>query len=52
MASLLDQKTKKHVVRAGALVYWLWEETHVAKAMSSNPGAVYWMDIFSQTFLL
>ena len=28
-------------VRAGALVQWLWEETHVPKVVSSNPGTVY-----------
>ena len=31
---------------AGALVYWLWEETHVLKVVGSNPSPVYWMDIF------
>ena len=24
---------------------WLWEETHVLKAVGLNPGAVYWMDM-------
>ena len=32
-------------IRAGTLVYWLWEETHVPKVVSSNPCAVYWMDV-------
>ena len=32
--------------RAGALVQWLWEETHVPNVVGSNPGIVYWMDIF------
>ena len=32
----------------GALVQWLWEETHVPKVVGSNPGTVYWMAIFSQ----
>ena len=31
--------------RAGALVQWLWEETHVPKVVGSNPGAVYWMEM-------
>ena len=31
---------------AGALVWWLWETTHVQVVMGSNPGAVYWMEIF------
>ena len=30
---------------AGALVYWLWDETHVPKNVGSNTGAIYWMDI-------
>ena len=29
---------------------WLWEETHVPKTVSSNPGIIYWMDIFSHLF--
>ena len=31
---------------AGALVQWLWEETHVTKVVGPNPVTVYWMDIF------
>ena len=27
----------------GALVLWLWEETHVPKVVGSNPGAIYRM---------
>ena len=38
--------SKSKVERAGALVQWLWEKTHVPKVMSSNPITVYWMDIF------
>ena len=30
---------------AGALVQWLWEETHFPKVVGSNPGARYWMDM-------
>ena len=39
----------KHLllVKADALVKWLWEETRVQKVVGSNPGTVYWMDIFS-----
>ena len=29
-----------------AHVEWLLEENHVPKAMSSNPGTIYWMDNF------
>ena len=32
---------------AGALVLWLWEETHIPKVVGSNPGTLYWMDILS-----
>ena len=28
----------------GALVYWLWEETHGQEVVSSNPDAKYQMD--------
>ena len=43
--------------RAGALVLWLWEETHVLKVAGSNVhpvygAAVYWMDIFSHIFVV
>ena len=38
--------------RVGALVEWLWEETRVPKDVSSNPCTVYWMGIFSHTYLL
>ena len=36
---------------AGALVYWLREETHNQKVVSSNPGARYRMAIFNIIFL-
>ena len=26
---------------------WLWDETHLLKAVGSNPITIYWMDIFS-----
>ena len=29
-----------------ALVKWLWEETHVLKVVSLNPGTEWGMDIF------
>ena len=32
-------------VWAGALVQWLWEETHIPKVVGSNPSAGYWMDM-------
>ena len=37
--------------RVWALVYWLYEETHVPKAVGLNPSTIYWMDIF-QIYLL
>ena len=39
-------------IRAGALVKWLCEESHVLKVVGSNPGTVYWMDIFSFMFVI
>ena len=36
---------------AGALVQWLWEETHVPKVVGSNPGALYWMVITFFTYI-
>ena len=30
----------------------LWEETLVPKVMGSNPGTVYWMEIFSHIFVV
>ena len=32
---------------AGSLVYWFWVTTHVLKVVLLNPGAVYWMDIWT-----
>ena len=38
---------------AGALVEWLWEETHVPTVVGSNLSAIYWMDItFFHIYLL
>ena len=31
---------KHYPVRAGALVWWLWEETNVPKVVGSNPSTV------------
>ena len=36
----------------GALVKWLWEETHVPKVVGLNPGTIYWMDIFSHIIVV
>ena len=40
------------LIWAGALVSWLWEETHIPKVVGSNPVTVYWMDIFSHIFVV
>ena len=40
-----DGKTSVGV--AGALVYWLWEETRVLKVVGSNPSTIFLMDIFT-----
>ena len=37
---------KKLIDRAGAMVSWIGEETHVPKVVGSNPGTAYWMYIF------
>ena len=42
-------KTRKY--NAGALVQWLWEETHVPKVVGSNLSTLYWMDISSHLFV-
>ena len=34
------------------LVQFLWGETHVPKVVGSNPGTVYWVDIFHIYLLL
>ena len=34
------------------LVQWLWEENHVPKVVSSNPGTAYWMAISSFLFVV
>ena len=36
----------------GALVLWLWEETHVLKVANSYPCTVYWMDNVSHLFVV
>ena len=41
----------KKVPDGGALVLWLWEESHVMKVVGSNPVTLYWMDIL-QKYLL
>ena len=46
------ERPKVRSAKAGALVKWLWEETHVSKAVSSNPGTIYRMDIFSHKFVV
>ena len=37
---------------AGALVWWLREETRNQKVVISNPGTRYWMDIFHILFVV
>ena len=44
--------TEEFSVWAGALVQWLWEETHVVKVVGSNPGTIKWMDFFSHIFVV
>ena len=46
LTTLTIQGWKEALRWAGALVQWLWEETHIPKVVGLIPGAVYWMDIF------
>ena len=39
-------KCNKCLIQVGALVQWLWEETHVLKLVGSYPSTEQWMDIF------
>ena len=48
----LDWQCKQRQCWAGALVYWLWEETRVPKVAILNPSTVYWMDTFSRKFVV
>ena len=34
------------------MVKWLWEETHIPKVVGSTLCTVYWMNIFSQIFVV
>ena len=52
LESKINQKIEYFILWAGALVLWLWEETHVPKVVSSNRDTVYWMDIFSHLFVV
>ena len=36
-----DRESNKSFKKAGALVQWLWEETHVPKVIGSNPSTLY-----------
>ena len=40
------------ITSLGAVVSWLWEETQVPKVVRANPDTVYWMDIFSNLFVV
>ena len=42
----------RFITSLGAVVSWLWEETQVPKVVSANPDTVYWMDIFSNLFVV
>ena len=46
------EREDKNNAGVGALVQWLWEKTHVPKVVGSNPGTVYWMEIFSHIFVV
>ena len=42
--NLFISKDKNTECRAGALVYWLREETHVLKVVGSNPSTIKVLD--------
>ena len=46
----LNIRSKKTKFESGSP--GLWEETHVPKVVVSNPGTLYWMDIFSHLFVV
>ena len=48
MKRALVMYVKNIVIRAGALVLWLCEETCVPKVASLNPSTIYWMYIFNR----
>ena len=48
----MEMQTEKAVNWAGALIQWLWEETHVPKVVFSNPNTMYWMDMFTHLILM
>ena len=51
-SSTYISQIRSEFLRAEALVYWLLEDTHVPKVVSSNPSSAYWMDIFSHLFVV
>ena len=51
LPSLASKEKTQRRSWAGAMVQWLWEETHVPKVLSLNPGIIYWMDIFHNLLL-
>ena len=46
ITSSVLEMINENVKRARALVWWLWEETHVQNVVGSNPGTGYWMGIY------
>ena len=43
---------RKNVPVPTRVRWWLWEEIHVLKVVGSNLSTIYWMDIFSQIFVV
>ena len=42
--------SRKRIWKAGALVQWSLEDTHILKVVGSNPSTEYWMDILNIYF--
>ena len=40
-------KQRCMILWAGALVKWLWDQSHDQKVVGSNPSTLYWMDSFN-----
>ena len=42
---VIEQNISYELLKAGALVQWLWEMTHDQKVVGSNPRTVNWMEL-------
>ena len=47
----MEISMKSTYMKGGSNDHWLLETTQVQEVVGSNPGAIYWMDIFRIDFL-